>query len=273
MFIFGTIGIFRRYIPLSSGFIAMARGFAGSAFLLLIMLAGRKKLSAAAIRDDLLLLVLSGAAMGFNWILLFEAYNYTSVATATLCYYMSPIFVLLVSPALLGERITGKNVFWVAVALVGMVLVSGVTEAGFSGASELRGVALGLGAAVLYASVVIMNKRMKPIPSYDRTVMQLGSAAVVMLVYDIFAGELAGLVFTPLSAVMLAVLCIVHTGLAYVLYFGSVEQLPAKALALLSYIDPVVAVLCSALFLKEPMSWLTAVGAVLILLGSAKADG
>lgn len=272
MVIFGTIGIFRRYIPLSSGVIAMARGFVGAAVLLLALLLTGKRLTPAAIRENLLLLCLSGGAMGFNWILLFEAYNYTSVATATLCYYMAPIFILLLSPAVLGERLTAKRGLCVGLALIGMVLVSGVLGAGFSGAGELRGVLLGLGAAVLYASVILMNKRMKPIPAYDRTVLQLFSAAAVLLVYVLFTGELTGIEFTPLSLAMLAVVCVVHTGLAYALYFGSMEKLPAQALALFSYIDPVVAVLLSALFLHEDMTVLTAIGAVLVLGGAVLSE-
>lgn len=268
MVIFGTIGIFRRYIPLSSGVIAMTRGFVGAAVLLLAVLITGKKLSPASIWENLLLLCLSGGAMGFNWILLFEAYNYTSVAAATLCYYMAPIFIILLSPAVLGEKLTAKRGLCVFLALIGMVLVSGVLGAGFTGAGELRGVLLGLGAAVLYASVILMNKRMKPIPAYDRTILQLFSAAAVLLVYNLFTGELKGLAFTPLSLTTLAVVCVIHTGLAYGLYFASMDKLPAQALALFSYIDPVVAVLLSALLLHEDMTVLTALGAVLVLGGA-----
>lgn len=268
MLIYGTIGIFRRYIPLSSGMIAMTRGYVGAAFLLLLMLLLRKKPNGAAIRQNLPLLCLSGAAMGFNWILLFEAYNYTSVATATLCYYMAPTFIILASPLVLKERLTGQKMLCVLFSLAGMVLVSGVLDAGVGSVGELRGVLLGLGAAVLYACVILMNKRLKPIPAYDKTVLQLLAAAVVLTVYNLGIGGLSGVEFTPLTACMLAIVCIVHTGIAYALYFGSMEKLSAQTLALFSYIDPVVAVLLSALLLHENMSVLTIIGAVLVL-GSA----
>jgi len=91
MFIFGTIGIFRRYLPLPSSLVAMVRGAIGMAFLLAVMALIRRKLDVAAIRKNFLRLCLSGACLGINWILLFEAYNYTSVATATLCYYLAPM--------------------------------------------------------------------------------------------------------------------------------------------------------------------------------------
>lgn len=267
MVIFGTIGVFRRYIDLPSATIAMTRGFAGAVFLLLFVLLRGGKLDFAAIRRNLLLLIISGAAMGFNWILLFEAYNYTSVATATLCYYMAPTFIILASPLVLKEHLTRKKIFCVILALIGMVLVSGVLNAGFS-AAELKGAALGLGAAVLYATVILLNKRLKPIGAYDKTIVQLVAAAVVLVPYLAVIGGFSGLSFTPLSVAMLLVVCLIHTGLAYALYFGCMDGLPAQTLALFSYIDPVVAVLLSALLLKEPITVWTVLGAVLVL-GSA----
>ena len=173
MMIFGTIGIFRKHIELSSGVLAMARGFIGAAFLLLIIALKREKLSKAAIKKNLGLLILSGACIGFNWILLFEAYRYTTVATATLCYYLAPIFVIMASPLILKERLSGRKVLCVLVALAGMVFVSGVLQVDFTGLAELKGVLFGLGAAVFYASVILMNKKITDISAYDKTIVQL----------------------------------------------------------------------------------------------------
>ena len=261
MVIFGTVGIFRRWIPLPSAAVAAARGVVGAAFLLALTAARRKKLSGALIRRNLALLLCSGAAMGANWIALFEAYRFTTVAAATLCYYMAPILVILASPFVIGEKLTLKKALCAAAALAGMVFVSGAAEGGLGGA---RGALLGLLAAALYAAVVLMNKRMQPMPALDRAVVQLLTAGVVVLPYALLTGGGAG---TPdvRAVLLLAVVCIVHTGLAYALYFGSVEHLPAHTLALLSYIDPVVAVLLSALLLRERLTVFTVLGAVLIL--------
>lgn len=267
MVVFGTIGIFRKNIALPSATIAMMRGFVGALFLVLFVRLRGGHFSRADIRRNLPVLLVSGAAMGVNWILLFEAYNYTSVATATLCYYMAPTFIIFVSPVVLKERLTRKKLLCVAVALAGMVLVSGVLNAGFS-VAELRGVALGLGAAVLYATVILLNKRLDGIGAYDKTVMQLLAAAVVLLPYLLLTGGLRDVSLDLRSLVMLAVVCLIHTGLSYALYFGSMDHLPAQTLALFSYIDPVVAVLLSALLLHEPITAMTVVGAVLVL-GSA----
>ncbi len=241
MVIFGTIGVFRRYIPLPSSLVAMTRGLIGMLFLLLVMVLRKRGMNRAAVRRKLCMLCLSGAAIGVNWILLFEAYNYTSVATATLCYYLAPMFVILASPLVLGERLTAKKLICVLAAL------------------------LGLGAAVLYASVVLMNKQLGDVPAYDRTIVQLGSSAAVLLPYVLLTEELGALTFTPNTIGLLLVVGIVHTGIAYALYFGSLMQLKAQTAAILSYIDPVVAVLLSALVLREHMSLLSGLGAVLVL--------
>lgn len=263
MIIFGTIGIFRRLIPLSSGLVAMSRGLIGVLFLLLVMRLRGDGMDRAAVRRKLPLLCLSGAAIGVNWILLFEAYNYTSVATATLCYYLAPMFVILASPLVLREKLTLRKLACVSAALLGMVFVSGVLEA--SGGAGLKGVLLGLGAAVLYASVVLMNKQLGDVPAYDRTVVQLGSSAAVLLPYVLLVEEVSIEAFTPGVIALLLVVGIVHTGIAYALYFGSLMQLKAQTAAILSYIDPVVAVLLSALVLREHMSLLSGLGAVLVL--------
>ena len=267
MVIFGTIGLFRRYIPLPSSMIAMMRGFIGAAFLLVFMKIKRQRPDVTAIRKNLMLLIISGTVLGFNWILLFEAYRYTTVAAATLCYYMAPMIVVLLSPVLLSERLTKAKAFCVLTALVGMVLVSGVMDAGFA-AEEMRGVMLGLGAAALYAGVILLNKQLAGLSAYDRTVMQLAAAAVVLLPYVLLTENVQAVQLSVFAAAMLLLVGIVHTGVAYALYFGCMPNLRAQSVAIMSYIDPIVAILVSWLALGEKMSVAGAVGAVLVL-GSA----
>ena len=265
MVIFGTIGIFRKYIPLSSGIVAFVRGALGVAFLLAFIKIKKIKMDREAIKKHLKILLISGAFIGLNWVLLFESYRYTSVAVATLCYYMAPIFVMIVSPFLLKEKLTAKKALCVIVALVGMVFVSGVLDGGISDISELKGILYGLGAAALYASVVMMNQKLGEVPTYDKTIMQLGAAAVVLIPYVLLVEDLSAAVLTPLIIVMLIIVGVVHTGIAYALYFGSMNGLKAQTVALFSYIDPIVAIVLSAMFLKEPMTMYSWIGAVLVL--------
>ena len=228
---------------------------------------GRKKPDFSAIRKNLLFLLLSGTAIGFNWILLFEGYKYTTVATATVCYYLAPLLLLLASP-LLGERITLKKLLCIGVALVGLLLVSGVTESGISSLAELKGVAFSLGAALLYATGLFLNKKLSPMGIYDKTLLQLGSATVVIFPYLLLTEGIALPQLAPLPLILLLTVGNLHTGVAYSLSVGSISQLPTQTIGIFSYLDPVLAVLLSALFLKEPMTPAGIVGTVLVL-GSA----
>ena len=268
MLIWGTIGIFRKYIPVSSAFLAFSRGMLGGLFMLAFVLVRRKKRSEKLQLSKTLLLALTGAAMGINWILLFEAYNYTSVAVATLCYYMEPTIVMLLSPFIFKERLSAKRAVCAAVAIVGMVLISGVIGGGQTG--SVKGVLLGLGAAVLYSAVVIMNKRISGLDAYSKTAIELMSAGAVMIPYMLLTGGAAAAGFDARTVILLLTVGLIHTGVAYLLYFGSMDGLKAQSIAILSYIDPVSALLFSALFLKEALSLLTVIGAILII-GSAVA--
>lgn len=268
MVIFGTIGIFVRYIPLPSSVIAFVRGLVGTLFSVMVVIAKKEKLPADVIKKKLPLLCLSGAALGFNWILLFEAYRFTTVATATLCYYFAPIFVILASPIVFKERITLRKMLCVLAALVGMVFVSGVAENGIPTIDEAMGVILGIGAALLYCTVVLINKKLADISPNQKTTFQLGISAVIVLPYILLTENVAGLTLTAQCTIMLLVVGVVHTGIAYTLYFSSIKDLKTQTVAIFSYIDPVVAIILSAVILKEHMSFLSIVGAVLIL-GSA----
>ena len=264
MTIFGTIGVFRKYIDLPSSGLAVARGLIGAAFLLVLILLLGKKPDKTAIRDNLALLLISGGCIGINWMLLFEAYRYTSVATATLCYYLAPVFVVFLSPLVLRERLRPVKTVCAVVAVLGMVFVSGVFDGGLD-VSRLPGILFGLGAAAFYATVILLNKKMKPIAPMDCTVIQLAAAALVLLPYTLLTENYAAVSLGTAGVVLLIALGVVHTGVAYALYFGSVHALPAQTVAIFSYIDPVVAILLSALFLQEPMTLWGWIGAILIL--------
>lgn len=282
MLIFGTIGLFRRYIPLSSGLLAFSRGILGAVFLGLFLIIRRLSEQRCKTGNDgdiqesrtpacelplriLFLLILSGALIGVNWILLFEAYNYTTVATATLCYYMQPTIVILLSPLFFHERLTAKKLVCAFLAVLGMFLVSGAAGEGIPQGDASRGILCGLGAAALYASVVIMNKCIRNIDPYLKTILQLASASVCLLPYLAVTGQLSYVKLDSFSLLMLLVVGIVHTGIAYTLYFGSTDGLRAQTIALFSYIDPVSALFISVLFLHEPMGAAGLAGAVLIL--------
>ncbi len=269
--LFGTIGVFRAYTPLPSGLLSMSRGLIGALFLLSVMLCTRAKLSAKAIRKNLLLLGISGAMIGLNWILLFEAYNYTTVPIATLCYYMAPIFVILASPIVLKEKLTKTKLLCALVAFIGITLVVFGSDSGSAadGKNHLLGILLGIGAAALYAAVILVNKIVDGVTAQERTLTQLAVAGIVCIPYTLFCENLSAVQFTATSVVLLIVMGVVHTGIAYTLYFGAMKKLPAQTVALLSYIDPVTSVILAVWLL--PGSVLTTAGWIgaLLVLGAA----
>ena len=265
MCIFGTIGILRKYLPLSSTLIALCRAAIGSLFLICVVLLRKEKLIISEIKKNLLWLFLSGTAIGFNWIFLFEAYNYTTVTTATLCYYMAPTMAVVASHFLFREHLTIKKGICVLVAFLGMILVSGAADGGIPNPSELKGILFGLAAAVLYGSVILLNKKITVASPYTKTLFQLAIAGLVLLPYALLTENLTAVSFSPSVIVLLAVAGVVHTGFAYTLYFGSIPQLKTQTVALLSYIDPVLAIILSALILREPIGLSELIGSVLIL--------
>ena len=269
MGIFGTIGLVRKHLPQGSGFIALIRGLVGSLFLGLVSIASGRKFDLAGIKKNWLLLLVSGVLLGANWVCLFEAYNHTSISVATMCYYMAPVIVIVVSVVINKERMTFLQYILSFVALVGMAFVSGVLQ---DGGADIIGVLFGLIAAFMYATIVLLNRRIKDIAPMDRTIMQLGISAITMLPYVVFVERLPGVAPTWKEAVLLLIAGVVHTGVAYWLYFGSIPNLEAHKVAIMSYIDPVIAVITSLLIQRESMTWLSGIGVVLVIGATASME-
>jgi RarD protein len=265
MLIFGSIGLFVRGINLPSSEIALFRGIIGSTFLLLSMALLKNNFSWKTLRSNLTLLLLSGAAIGANWIFLFEAYKYTTIATATLCYYCAPVIVIMLSPLILKEKLTGLKVACVFASLLGMSFVAGIYNLSGSGLNNMLGIAFGLTAAALYASVILMNKFLKGLTGIESSSTQLVIASAVLLPYVLLTEKISFSDFTGQTALLILVVGIIHTGLAYLLYFSAMQKLPGQTIALFSYIDPITAILLSSLLLGEVMSLLQILGALLIL--------
>ena len=262
MTIFGTIGLLVRNIGLSSGEIALYRAVLAAVLIGLFLLVTRQKLPLKAMKKELPLLLLSGVAMGFNWILLFEAYKYTTISVATLSYYFAPVIVTVACPILFKEKMGKKQWLCFAMSTLGIVLITGV---GTGDGDHPAGILFALGAAVLYASAVILNKFIQGVEGLHRTLLQFLAASAVLLPYvlltdGIHLGGMDGMGWASLLTVGL-----IHTGLAYCLYFTALGSVSGQKAAILSYVDPLVAVLISVTVLGEPLTLWQAVGGVLIL--------
>ena len=265
MVIFGTIGLFVKNIPLPTGEIALYRA------LFAVLLVGgylfftKKRISFKNCKKELALLLLSGAAMGFNWIFLFSAYKCTTVSVATLSYYFAPVIVTVLSPLLFKEKMTLKKIVCFIFSTVGLILITGLGNLG-GNLMHIKGIAFGITAAILYATVMLLNKLIKGIGGIHRTFLQFLAAVVVLVPYVFLTDGVNIATLKYEGLISLLIVGVIHTGITYLLYFSSLKEMDGQQVAVLSYIDPLVAILISVFILKEGITWVQIVGGVLILL-------
>lgn len=266
MLIFGSNGVFASMLEMSGAQLVLLRTLIGGAVLLIIILISRSRTPKEVLLREKWRLLFAGVCLGANWALLFEAYNLMNVSLATLTYYTAPVLVLVLAPLVLKERQNGLAYLGMAVVIVGMLLVVG-TDFGEGGVSA-TGLIVGLGSAVFYAMLMLVNKQITGVSGLNLTFIEIVIAAVILLPY-VFATS--GGVPLPTDArgiFALLFLCMVNTGFACWLYFSSMNRLPAKAVALMGYFDPVSALIFSAVFLDERLSGVQLAGAVLVLAGA-----
>ena len=265
LLIFGANGIISSYIDLTSAEIVCMRTLVGGAALLLVLIASRTRVSGAALRREAPKLLAAGICLGVNWALLFEAYKLMSVSMATLTYYLAPVFVLLLSPVLLHEKQGARAYAGMAAAAAGLVLAVGVGDSGITA----RGLIMGLGSAVFYAALIIFNKKIDGVSGLPLTVVEIVIAACVMTPYVLLTGGRIGFPADAAGIAALLFLCLVNSALACFMYFTSMNRLPARAVALFGYVDPVSALIFSAIFLDERLSAVQIIGAALVFAGAA----
>ena len=264
MAIFGTLGLFVRHIQVSSGELALYRAIMAATLIGVYLLITGNKIPFKSIKRDIPFLLLSGMAMGINWILLFEAYKYTTVSVATLSYYFAPVVVTLVCPILFKEKMTSKQIICFVMSTLGIVMITGVGDVSTS-ETNVIGILFGLGAAMFYATVILINKFIKGVEGLHRTFLQFIAAIIILVPY---VAATSGVNLGLLDGIgwgALLVVGIVHTGITYCLYFSSLKELPGQKVAILSYIDPLVAIIISVTLLGESMTVMQAIGGALIL--------
>lgn len=263
MTIFGTLGLFVRHIPVSSGELALYRAVLAAILIAMFLMITGQRIPFSSIKKEIPLLLVSGAAMGINWILLFEAYKYTTVSAATLSYYFAPVIVTVVCSVLFRERLNTKQVVCFVMSTLGLVMITGITE--IRGENDLIGILFGVGAAVFYAAVILLNKFIKNVEGIHRTFLQFLSAIVVLIPYVTLTGGMTLGALNGVGWMNLLIVGLIHTGVTYCMYFSSLKELPGQKAAILSYMDPLVAVLISVFLLGEAMTPGQAIGGVLIL--------
>ena len=263
MTIFGTLGIFVRNISVSSGELALYRAVLAALLIAAFLLVTKQQIPFSNIKKEVPLLLASGVAMGINWILRFEAYKYTTVSVATLSYYFAPVIVTVVCPVLFKEKLTVKQIVCFVMSTLGLILITGIGDIG--GGSDIVGIMFGLGAAVFYATVVLLNKFIKNVEGIHRTFLQFLSAIVILVPYVLATSGVTLGTLNGIGWVNLLIVGLIHTGVTYCMYFSSLKELPGQKAAILSYIDPLVAVFISVTILGETMTLWQVAGGMLIL--------
>lgn len=264
MIIFGTLGLFTRNIAVTSGELALYRAILASLLIAGYFCVTKQRIDVKAIKKELLLLLFSGMAMGINWILLFEAYKHTTISVATLSYYFAPVIVTIVCPLLFRERLTKKQLLCFVMSTVGLVLIIGF-EGMNGGSNHILGILLGLGAAVFYAMVILFNKFIKNVEGIHRTFLQFLAAILILIPYVAYTGGMHPEVLDTKGWISLLVVGLIHTGITYCMYFSALKELKGQEVAILSYLDPLIAVVVSVLILGEEMTFLQMLGGILIL--------
>ena len=265
MIIFGTIGVFVRYIDLSSSEIALLRGLIGSLFLITVMFILKKKVSWAYAKGNALILLLSSIALGGNWIFFFQAYKHTTISNAVLSYYFAPVFVLILSPLVLKEKLSAKKIICIGVAMLGMLFIVGSSGVSTSGLDHLIGIGYGLLAAAFYATLMLLNKFIKNMDGLEITLIQLGTATLLLIPY-VFLTEGFGILEVSSSSIpFILILGIVHTGIGFLLFFSGMQKLKGQSIAALSYADPITSLVISAVILQEQTTFVQLLGGALLL--------
>lgn len=264
MIIFGTIGLVVRYIDLSSSETALLSSSIGCLFLIFIFLMIKKSIPWKLVKANASVLFLSGIALGGNWIFLYQSYEYTTVTNATLAYYFAPVFVMILSPIILKEQLPTKKIVCIGVAILGMLLIVG-NGISASEKGDLLGLFFGLVAAAFYAALMLLNKFIQNLSKLDITIIQLGTTALLLLPYVLFTEGFGILEVSRSSIPFIILLGVINTGLGFLLFFSGLQKLKGQSMAMLSYVDPLVAILISGVILQEQMTIIQMFGGALLL--------
>lgn len=259
--IYGTIGFFLHFVNAQSEFVVFCRGLIGGLFIGLVMLISKQYPDLKSIKNNLLYIAISGIALGLNWLFLFAGYRY-SVAIASLLNYTAPIIVVIITAVFFRERLNKTQIMCIVFAFIGIACISGIFET--SSTIDIHCIIYGLLAAVAFVFIVLCNRKIHDVKPLDKTITQLLFSAITVLPYVLINDSVPKQLDT-VSIILLICLGVIHTGIAYIFYFNSIDTLQANKVAIFGYIEPVLTVLTGALVFHEKLSVFGIIGAILIL--------
>ncbi len=269
LLLFGSNGVVASYISLTSYEIVFLRSLIGSILLISLFKLADNKIDLTKNKRHLLYLIISGVAMGVSWIFLYEAYQQIGVSIASLAYYCGPVIVMLLSPLLFKERFTLPKVGGFVAVLCGILLIN--TQAIHDGKTPW-GLFCGVMSAIMYAFMVIFNKKAHSITGMKNAMLQL---IISFLTVAVFLGFRQGFIIHVSRSdwIPILILGLLNTGIGCYLYFSSIASLPVQSVTVCGYLEPLSAIAFSALLLKEILQPIQMLGAVLVIGGSIFAEG
>lgn len=264
MVIFGAVGVFAKWIDLSSGEIALCLSFIGALSLLVFIAWSKRKISWRSVKKNAASLLIGSFALSCNWIFLFQAFMETTIANAVLSYYFAPVLVILLSPVVLKEKLSIKKVVCIGTALAGLYLIVQNAAVEPTG-RHLAGIGHGLIAAGFYAGLTLVNKVIRNLDGLAKTLLQFGLSVVILFPYVLIAEGLPLVSVTESSIMLILVLGILHGGVGFSLFFSGMQGLSGQSIAVLSYIDPLTSLFISVLVIGENTTLQQLAGAALLL--------
>lgn len=259
----GTLGIFVKNIPMDNGEIMAIRTLIGGLFLLTIYLLSNRDFPFKELKGNIVKLIVSGFLFGISGLLLFNSYDSVGVSLSSIIYSLNPVFIFIISIFFLKEDFKIKKAMGLLISVLGLLLVNGI--AGLSFNPKLI---FGLLAAMTYALMAIINKKIKNLDSLIITSVQLLSASFIVLIYLLYTDKLTYTLPSGRGLVYLLIISFLHTGYAMKLYYEAIQNLPAQSVALISYIESLSALISSSIVLGERLTQIEIVGAILIIGGA-----
>ncbi len=261
MIIWGSLGVFTKSIPLSALHLAFLR-----ALIALPVLWGVMKLQKADKVEWALLkpYLVSGALLGFGWLTLFYGFKHTSISSAVIIYNMCPVYVMIAAPLILKETISKLQITVIFFSLLGLILIVGNNLlAGYG----YMGMALSAVAGMLYATIILINRSITcRVDNQTATFVQIVTAMLVLLPFVVLDGSILTVVHLDARAVVYTILLgIVHTGVAYTLFFSLAAHMKSVEMVAYSYLEPLFSILFSVIIVGEKLTILQIIGGIFIL--------
>lgn len=217
----------------------------------------------AILRGRKLYIAIALGTLGYGVMsgLFFWGLRYMSPGMVAITFYTYPIFVILISSAVLREKITKYTVIALLLAFCGVTLITGLDRAN----ADPRGMMIVLASALIFAAYVTVSRAvLAEVDARVLTAHVLPSAAFTFIIYGSLTSQLSfpSTINGWIAGILLGV---VATAIPVFAFLAGLSRIRATHASILMTFEPVVAVLLACALLGDPISWVTVVGGSLVL--------